>query len=320
MFLGANVKITGSYIMDNCVIEDTCIVETSILGNNVTLLQKVQICSGCIIEGNVTVGPYITLESRTKVSAKTISDEFSTDEDTDGGSPSHIYDTDRLGLQALGYIYDPEVSDDDNLDVRNCAREYLDYESSLDDSECDLETDVSEDENASGFNTEDENDWIHEVEQTLQRAFEDNHTTDIASLELNTLKMAMNITFKDLRQVVLPAIFARIPQTHSIEEFNQIITKWCPIMLKFTHSDEDQIDCLNIITQHLLKASYLLPRMPLVLKHLYEMDILEEYSVLNWFSDLEAVGSLKKVRDAAIPFVSWLKEAESESESESESD
>jgi hypothetical protein len=60
-------------------------------------------------------------------------------------------------------------------------------------------------------------DWIKEVEQTIQRAFDDNHSTDIATLELNTLKMAMNITFKDLRQVVIPAILSLISSNASAD-------------------------------------------------------------------------------------------------------
>lgn len=315
------MKISQSYILDNAVIDDGSIIETSLVGENVTLLQKVELCSGCIIEGGVTLGPFIILEARTRVSAKRILDEFSTDEDTDGGSPIGGYDTNELGLQAAGFLYNPELSDDDDLDMRNVSRGYLDYESPKEHSDADVETDASEEENASAFETEDENDWVHEVEQTLQRAFEDNHTTDIASLELNTLKMAMNITFKDLRQVVLPAIFTRIPQSHTVDEFNTIISKWCPVLLKFTHSEEDQLDCLNVITQHLLKASYLLPRTPLILKHLYEMDLLEEDPIIEWYAELnDALGPTKKVREAATPFVSWLQQAESESEEDDDSD
>ena len=144
-------------------------------------------------------------------------------------------------------------------------------------------------------------DWVGEVEQTLQRAFEDNHTTDIAVLELNTLKMALNITFKDLRQVVLPAILSQIPQHHTVDQFNKIILKWCPILVKFTHSEEDQIDCLNIIVQHLLKASYLVPRTSILLKHLYEIDLLEEDPILEWFESFEdAAGPLKKIKESVI--------------------
>jgi hypothetical protein len=56
-------------------------------------------------------------------------------------------------------------------------------------------------------------DWQLEVKQTVERAFDEQHDVDIAALELNTLKMAMNITFADLRQVVVPSMMARIDPT-----------------------------------------------------------------------------------------------------------
>lgn len=53
-------------------------------------------------------------------------------------------------------------------------------------------------------------DWETEVKQTVERALTEEHDVDIAALELNTLKMAMNINFDNLRQVVIPALLSRI--------------------------------------------------------------------------------------------------------------
>jgi translation initiation factor eIF-2B subunit epsilon len=52
--------------------------------------------------------------------------------------------------------------------------------------------------------------WIREVNQTLERAWQDNHTVDIAALELNTLKMAFNISFHDLRAISIPFFVQRL--------------------------------------------------------------------------------------------------------------
>jgi translation initiation factor eIF-2B subunit epsilon len=49
-----------------------------------------------------------------------------------------------------------------------------------------------------------------EVAQTLERAFSEGHTIEIASLELNTLRMASNTTFRDTRIVVIPSILGQI--------------------------------------------------------------------------------------------------------------
>lgn len=57
--------------------------------------------------------------------------------------------------------------------------------------------------------------WIREVQQTLERAYKEFHTPEIAGLELNTLKMAMNITFQDLRSVLVPFYFNQIDLTNA---------------------------------------------------------------------------------------------------------
>jgi translation initiation factor eIF-2B subunit epsilon len=49
-----------------------------------------------------------------------------------------------------------------------------------------------------------------EVTQTLERAFSEGHTIEIASLELNTLRMASNTTFYDTRIVVIPTILSQV--------------------------------------------------------------------------------------------------------------
>jgi len=52
--------------------------------------------------------------------------------------------------------------------------------------------------------------YSKEVTQTLERAFSEGHTVEIASLELNTLRMASNTTFHDTRAVVIPTILSQI--------------------------------------------------------------------------------------------------------------
>lgn len=317
---GSNVTIMNSYIMNNAVIGNDCIIDQSIIGSDVTLLDKVQLSSGCVIESNVMIGPSVLLDPRTKVSQRKQIDEFSTtDEDTDNGSPACDYDTQSLGLQTTGYLFTPEPLDDE-YEEKNLKRGNLDYESPTEYTEDDADTSAYEEDQVDAYNTEDENDWVKEVEQTLQRAFEDNHTTDIAVLELNTLKMAMNITFKDLRQVVLPCILSQIPLASTVDICSKIVRKWCPILLKFTHSDEDQIDCLDIITQHLVNsAAHLIPRMPIIIKILYDIDLVEEDPILEWFATVNPVGPLKKVKESAKPFIIWLSEAD-EDDSDEDSD
>ena len=68
---------------------------------------------------------------------------------------------------------------------------------------------------------------------------------------------------------------------------------------------------------------------PFALKFLYDLDILDEESIMNWargslrgeyaFADLDT-GVLKELRTASKPFITWLEQAEEEAGEESSED
>jgi translation initiation factor eIF-2B subunit epsilon len=56
----------------------------------------------------------------------------------------------------------------------------------------------------------------------LERAFNENHSIDIAALELNTLKMAYNVSFSDMRKVVVPVILKQVDLKKSITSAKEV--------------------------------------------------------------------------------------------------
>jgi len=60
----------------------------------------------------------------------------------------------------------------------------------------------------------------------LERAFAENHSIENAALELNTLKMACNIQFRDLRVLAIPAVLSRIDADHSAQSVNITILQF----------------------------------------------------------------------------------------------
>uniref|UniRef100_A0A672QVP3 Eukaryotic translation initiation factor 5 n=1 Tax=Sinocyclocheilus grahami TaxID=75366 RepID=A0A672QVP3_SINGR len=90
--------------------------------------------------------------------------------------------------------------------------------------------------------------------------------------------------------------------------------------VKFCHNDKKAqkyllggFECLVKLHQ-----SQLLPRVPIILKDLYDADLLEEDVILMWAEKVSkkyvSKELAKEIHAKAAPFVKWLKEAEEESE------
>ncbi|XP_038818878.1 eukaryotic translation initiation factor 5-like isoform X2 [Salvelinus namaycush] len=104
------------------------------------------------------------------------------------------------------------------------------------------------------------------------------------------------------------------------ENIRDQIKKYKRHFLRFTHNNKKAqkyllggFECLVKLHQ-----SQLLPRVPLVLKDLYDADLLEEDVILAWAEKVSkkyvSKELAKEIHAKAAPFVKWLKEAEEESE------
>ncbi|ROL42350.1 Eukaryotic translation initiation factor 5 [Anabarilius grahami] len=97
-----------------------------------------------------------------------------------------------------------------------------------------------------------------------------------------------------------------------------------PLILSELLFDENIREQIKKYKRHFLRLyqTQLLPRVPIILKDLYDADLLEEDVILAWAEKVSkkyiSKELAKEIHAKAEPFVKWLKEAEEESEGSDE--
>ncbi|KAI8921329.1 nucleotide-diphospho-sugar transferase [Powellomyces hirtus] len=293
--IGANVIIEDAYIWDDSIIEDDCKIVKSILGSKVTLNKGVHVGIGSMIKGNVS----ISADTRIPKNSKVIGDQGA-----DGG---------------LQYMEDP-YEDEDEDEIRNIALGFIGAPSPPEPQEADSDPESDSDDSDFG-DAETAGDWKSEADATIDRAFAENHTFDIAVLELNTLKMAMNLDFHHLRMVVVEKLLREMDVTKAKESVSKILSRWQDLFAKYLEKDADQIDCIEIMVDFCATREAHRKQLQYVLYEFYAVDLLDKDQIVRWYHSLaDATGVKATIRTELSRFMQWLDTCEEESESEDESE
>ncbi|KAF9418775.1 hypothetical protein BGZ94_009602, partial [Podila epigama] len=299
--IGANVKIDNAYIWDNVVVKDNCVVQQSIIANNAVLEEGVTIQKGSLISFNVIIGANTTVPPFTRLTTLP--------EDEDDDDEELISDVAVVGASGKGRIFEEaEGSDDEDeeVDVRNKNVNQLAFDVAQ------LALAANQEESASEFESEasDVEEEVNpaeeldrEVAATLERAFKDGHTVDIAALELNTLRMASFSNFHEMRKRIIPGVLRNIDVTAkpgSGKTIKEILERWGVLIGRMIHDESDQVDGMYIL-QRSCASGVVSPKVfAPALRYFYDHDIIEEDSILQWYhSEKSQQGSdaERKLRD-----------------------
>jgi len=166
--------------------------------------------------------------------------------------------------------------------------------------------------------------FFSEVEATMQRGIEADHTVENVALEVNSLKFAQNRTFADCLQPLLLTLLSSLQLSTRTKkerprEIKRCLKRWGALLGRFVQSQADQDVLLATLISVATESDALADVFQHALHALYECDasVLSEEAILRWASAAEAApcGSpTRALLDSAAPFLTWLQEAEEDSE------
>lgn len=267
-------------------------------------------------------------------------DEDEEDEEDEYKEPVKINDPSVVGLNGVGFLYESDNEDDDDSHSRYSGIVYEMERLNFSDVSIASTTILHQNrrkkkrsQSSASMNYTDDDEGSDEEEEnfdveaiaTVERAMENNHDIDTALLELNTLRMSMNVTYHEVRLSTCTALLKRVShfidtQTLGVKEAaDKIFKKWGLLFKRQVFDEEDQIDLLLILQKICSNMGNNYSSMIFlhILIILYDEEIIEEDSIYQWW-DSEECKEMDQVRDKASKWIEWLKEAESGSEEESE--
>ncbi|SCV04800.1 LAMI_0H19284g1_1 [Lachancea mirantina] len=352
--IGDNVVIQNSYIWDDTTVLDSTIIEHSILASNVKIGRNVSLSDGCVIGFNVIIGDNMVIPQGCKISETPVMksevqflDNESYDEDDSTISSDRATNfklepaSDLLGETGVGYIYESDGSngDEDASDetrINNTLAYRIDELYLSDDSissstgerkkkrtmsTTSVYTDME------GEDEEDEEDFEVEAMATVERAMENSHDLDTALLELNTLRMSMNVTYHEVRAATVFALLKRVyhfiaTQTLGAKEaISKIFGKWGLLFNRQAFEKDEYIDLMNILLEKVLVIQFEKPEFVLfrALNCLYDQDVLDEEIIYTWWAQVSDDAKYDQVKTLTAKWIEWLQTAEEESSEEEES-
>lgn len=360
--IGDNVSLKSSYIWDNVTIEDGVTIDRAIVADGAVIKAGATILPGSIISFGVVVGTGVTIGPNVKVTTKAY-DNYDPEEDAEDAVNSDdergpvaisASDPEVVGPDGIGIVYkEDEEGEGDNVDIDGLvySMSLADISSAHADSDVDDEAVVESGHSLHSTSnsrkkghrrtlsrssatysdtldgSDDEETFLSEAMASIERSINENHTQEVAMLELKTLKMTMNASYEEVREATMAALVAHI--TKQVNEDSQdvktatkrLFSAYTPMISKQIFENEEQVDLLHRLQGQCARRP-LGPKIFLwAVMELYDSDILEEDYITEWWEDDESdsTKSLASVKHGLAPWYEWLKNAEEE-DSDSDSD
>ncbi|KAJ0179353.1 hypothetical protein K1T71_005065 [Dendrolimus kikuchii] len=291
--IGNHVTIENSHIMNNVVIKDYCkivnsfIDDNSVIGDNSTL-------EGVILGANVSV------EANSQLNGNVIENS---DHDTDKKLlKSTSENSTEWENESSGY------GDDEFIGFEKNWSDSESYYSSASSAESSLPNSPVPD---------DTNIFLQEVVDSLARGYDEKLKCDYLILEINSSRYAYNMQLHEVNFFVVKALLS-IPvlsETNNVlGTVKDILKYFRPVLANYIKTKTSIMDCLKAVEDSCIKFAYLEDKCGQIVHLLYEADVVDEDSLLEWYDDLMESESVILKQPNLIKFFEWLQQASEESD------
>ncbi|MCO5588355.1 hypothetical protein L7F22_042310 [Adiantum nelumboides] len=134
----------------------------------------------------------------------------------------------------------------------------------------------------------------NEARASLMRALEENHSIDNASLELKTLRMASNVSLRDVQKVVVETLLDRCQPTDP-KAVQALVTRWGKLIAQVSQDDEMQavVVMQSYCALHSAKTNLFVP----LLKLFYNEDVVSDEAIVAWWRSKASQTGNEKMLD-----------------------
>ena len=336
--VGRNVVVDGAYIWDDVVIGDGSVVKQAVIANEAVIGRN------CIIEPGALIAYGVRIADGTHISGTS---KITRAKRKVQGTQTDIS---VVGKGGEGYSYASESDSESDSSTRSSHLVYLRSSASVsassistlhsDDSDSQMPRDTSR---RSSFRSDPSDDTAQtrdfhlDATTSIFEGLQKGDSPEVIHLELLGQRLSANATDHMMRSALVSAFMKRISSLVegsaegkggiSVgEAVNQVFQKYHDLIEQMAIFDKaqdkkiDQVDFLLLVQKEVMGRGKGESLMLFVAKSLYDLGVVEEEGVLQWWEDEKGRdGEMGRVRGLTEAFVRWLREAqEEEEEDESE--
>ncbi|XP_026747180.1 translation initiation factor eIF-2B subunit epsilon [Trichoplusia ni] len=291
--IGNNVTITGSHIMNNVVIKDNCKVINSFIDEQCTIEENSVIENGTIIASNVVVDAGSQLKGSLLESSEV--------------------DKEKTLMKSTS-----ECTEWENESSGSGGDDFIGFEKTWSSSESCYSSDGSDDSSLPDSPIPDDtNIFLQEVIDSLARGYEEKLKNDYLILEINSSRYAYNIQLHEVNFFVVRALLSMpvlAENKNVLNTVKDILKYFRPVLSNYIKTKSSIMDCLRAVEDSCIKCEWLDGKSGQILHLLYEADVVDEDSLIEWHKDLEENESPIANQTSLVKFFEWLEEASEESD------